>query len=306
MMWVEPVASRFLIVTADDFGIGPETSRGILELALYGPVKAAVLLVTSPYAESAVAAWRDAGHPMELGWHPCLTLDRPILPCQFVPSLVDSDGKFWHLGQFIRRLSAGRIQIDEVERELEAQLRRFVDLVGHAPTCVNAHHHVQVFSAISHVLCELLKKCQPKPYLRRVQESRATLLRVPGARLKRIFLSTLGSRSARRQARAGLPGNDWLIGITDPPCVADVQFLSRWLSKVPGKIVELTCHPGFHDPTLMGRDCTASDGQLLRRVREFRLLADRAFADACRQLAFAVVSPAQLVACIHDHERSVA
>ena len=52
-------AKRYLIVTADDYGIGPATSQGILELAAAGRVSAAVLMINSPYAEAAVRAWRE-------------------------------------------------------------------------------------------------------------------------------------------------------------------------------------------------------------------------------------------------------
>src|SRR6266540_2170789 len=71
---------RQLVVVADDFGIGPETDRGILELGAAGRVTSAVLLSNSPHAEAAVAAWNRANRPIELGWHPALTIDRPILP----------------------------------------------------------------------------------------------------------------------------------------------------------------------------------------------------------------------------------
>src|SRR5262249_14499418 len=102
--------ARHLIVTADDFGIGPATSRGILELAAEGLVTCTVLLVNSPHAENAVEAWRRAGRRPELGWHPCLTLDRPVLPAWEVPSLVRPDGTFWPLGRFVGRLLFGLIQ----------------------------------------------------------------------------------------------------------------------------------------------------------------------------------------------------
>ena len=54
---------RQLVVVADDFGIGPETDRGILELGAAGLVGSTVLLVNSPYAEAGVAAWNRAGRP---------------------------------------------------------------------------------------------------------------------------------------------------------------------------------------------------------------------------------------------------
>ena len=75
-------AVRYLVVTADDFGIGPATSRGILDLAAEGLVTCTVLLVNSPYAAEAVDAWKATGRRLELGWHPCLTLDPPVAPPQ--------------------------------------------------------------------------------------------------------------------------------------------------------------------------------------------------------------------------------
>src|SRR5271155_5869108 len=115
---------RYLIVTADDYGIGPQTSRGLLELGLEGRITATVLLVNSPYAEPAVRSWLQAGRPIPLGWHPCLTLDRPVLPPERVPSLVDGQGKFRPLGGFMRRVALGRLSADEIRAELYAQYVR--------------------------------------------------------------------------------------------------------------------------------------------------------------------------------------
>src|SRR5262249_2857105 len=136
---------RYLVVTADDFGIGPATTEGILDLAAEGHVTATVLLVNSPHAEAAVYAWRRSGVELEVGWHPCPPPDRPVLPAGRVPTLVRPDGRFWPLGAFVRRLWLGRIAAGEIAAELAAQLERFVVLVGRWPAVVNSHHHVQVF-----------------------------------------------------------------------------------------------------------------------------------------------------------------
>jgi predicted glycoside hydrolase/deacetylase ChbG (UPF0249 family) len=279
---------------ADDYGIGPETSRGILDLARRGAVTGTVLLVNSPHAEADVAAWRRASSRPELGWHPCLTLDAPLLPPGRVPSLVAPDGRFWPLGPFLKRLLLRRVRPEEIADELRAQLRRFHDLVGAPPGVVNAHHHVQVFPPVGTILEVLLAAQRPLPYVRRVREPWRLLATVPGARGKRAFLSSLGGWAARRLARAGFPGGDWHVGITDPPCVADPDFFARWLRHVPGRVVELCCHPGLHDTTLLGRDCAARDGQMRRRVREHELLGQPGFLDACRRAGFALVAPAAL------------
>jgi predicted glycoside hydrolase/deacetylase ChbG (UPF0249 family) len=286
---------RLLIVTADDYGIGPATSQGILELARSGPVTCSVLLVTSPHAEQAVRSWNHAGKPLELGWHPCLTLDRPITPPEQVPSLVNAEGLFWPLGTFVRRLWLGRIQATEIDRELRAQYQRFRDLLGHPPSVINFHHHVQIFPPVGALLHQILASQQPLPYVRRIREPWFSLLRIPGARRKRAFLSLLGAHDARQQERKGLPGNEWLAGVTDPPWVHDPRFLARWLTAMPGQVVELTCHPGYLDSTLLGRDCTPEDGQLQRREQELHLLRHPSFREACGRAGFTVVSPSEFI-----------
>jgi predicted glycoside hydrolase/deacetylase ChbG (UPF0249 family) len=194
----------------------------------------------------------------------------------------------------LRRLYLGRIRVEEVEAEWRAQLERFHDLVGHSPTVVNSHHHVQVFPPLGAILIRLLAGCRPVPYVRRIREPWQTLLAVPGAQCKRMLLSALGRGNARAQHRASLPGNEWLAGITDPHWVADPEFLVRWLGHLPGRVVELTCHPGHKDKSLLGRDCVAGDGQLVRRIHEFRLLRHVSFANACRRAGFTLVAPTEL------------
>jgi predicted glycoside hydrolase/deacetylase ChbG (UPF0249 family) len=287
-------ATRLLVVVADDYGIGPETSRGILELAAQGVVGAAVLLVNSPYAGEGVRAWRQSGVPLELGWHPCLTLDPPAAAPRRVPSLVGPDGCLWPLPRFLARLALGQIRAEEIEAELAAQYDRFIDMVGGPPTLINSHQHTSLFPPVGAILRGLLARSRPLPYLRRVREPWGMLARVPGARIKRTGLSLLGRLEARALDRAEFPGPDWVAGITDPPSVRDPDYLVRWLTRVPGRVVELACHPGHHDITLIGRDCTARDGRLRRRVDELRLLGQPAFAEACRRAGFRPVAPAEL------------
>lgn len=286
-------APRYLMIIADDYGIGPATSRGILELAGCGVVTGTVLLANSPHAEEAVGAWRDSGAALEMGWHPCLTMDPPAAPHGRVPSLVGPDGCLWPLGTFLKRLGLGLIRPADIERELRAQLRRFRDLVGRPPAVVNSHQHTSLFPPVGRILRGLLADCHPLPYFRRIREPWSMLCRIPGARVKRCALTLLGRAEARRQERDGFPGQQWLAGITDPPWVKDPAFFVRWLAGVPGRDVELACHPGYHDATLVGRDCKVGDGLQQRRVDELLLLQQPGFGEACREAGFTAVSPSE-------------
>jgi predicted glycoside hydrolase/deacetylase ChbG (UPF0249 family) len=286
---------RFLVVVADDFGMGPNTSNGILDAADCGSVTASVLLVNSPYAAGDVRKWRQRGCPMELGWHPNLTLDQPILPVSRVPTLIGGDGQFLPLKQFVRRWLRGGLNAAEIASELAAQLERFAELVGHLPTVVNTHQHVGVFAPVGEILLSVLEQRRCFPYVRRVREPWSVLWSVPGARIKRTVLNVQGRRVARSQEARQFAGNDWLAGVTDPKWIKDPNFFARWLQAVPGDVVELMCHPGYLDAMLLGRDCEVGDGLLERRVDELHLLRQPAFHDAVHRAGFQLAAPSTLI-----------
>ncbi|HXD87899.1 MAG TPA: ChbG/HpnK family deacetylase [Urbifossiella sp.] len=285
---------RQLAVVADDFGIGPETDRGILELAKRCRITSTVLLVNSPYAADAVSAWKRAGRPIELGWHPNLTLDRPLLAPDLVPTLVDKNGVFHSLGRFLRNSYFGRISPADAFAELTAQYGLFVKLTGQPPALVNSHQHVALFAPIAAVLHDLLTSFPHRPFVRRVREPRATLRGIPGARIKRWLLDRRGRRQAESLDRDGFPGCDWLAGITDPHCVQDPRFFENWLAAMPGATVELMCHPGHHDRTLIGRDCPSDGIALERRAHELNHLASDAFPEAVRRAGFELMPASRI------------
>ena len=270
-------APRLLAVVADDFGIGPATSAGILDVAEAGRLTATVLISNSPFAAEGVAQWRARGRPVELGWHPNLTLDRPLLPAGEVPTLVDANGRCHAYGPLLRRMFLGRVSADEVRREWRAQLLRFRELVGHAPRVVNAHQHLHVFPVFAAALADVLADLRPRPWLRRLGEPWSALIFKRGARVKRLGLHACGRRFART---ADCPGPDCLLGVTKPPSAAAANFHAAWIARARGPIAELMCHPGRRDETLAGRDCTAVDGWLEQRTNERALLLAPSFLSA--------------------------
>jgi predicted glycoside hydrolase/deacetylase ChbG (UPF0249 family) len=289
-------AGRKLVVVADDFGIGPGTSRAILELGQRGIVTGTVLLANSPHAQSAIDTWIAAGRPFDMGWHPCLTLDRPLADPRLIPSLVDRSGFFHPLGVFLRKIHLGRVCENEVELEFRAQLDYYRAVVGSWPTLVNSHQHVSLFEPVGRALLRVLSEFPIRPYVRRVMEPWASLFLLPGARLKRSYLAMLGRIQSRKLNKGGYPGAPWMIGLTDPHCLQEDSFFSRWLAYAHGETVELMCHPGHSDPTLVGRDSPPGDLRLFRRLAEFRLLGDPSFDLACKERGFERIRPGQLMA----------
>ncbi|MBI2806958.1 MAG: ChbG/HpnK family deacetylase [Planctomycetes bacterium] len=286
---------RRLLVIADDIGMGPNTSAGILQLGSQGVLTGSALLVNSPHTRDAIRRWRQLGASLELGWHPNLTLDTPLASPAQVPSLIQSDGTFWPLPIFLRRWFLGLLEPGEIEVELRLQLHRFADLVGHYPRFLNCHQHTCLFSPIGEILFNVLMELPFRPYVRRIQEPWNVVRTLPGARLKRALLGWLGRRMSRLQEGLGFPGNDWLAGIASPACIENPEFFIRWLEAMPGDTVEIMCHPGHFDATLIGRDCTETDGLLQQRVNELRWLSHPSFLEAVSAAGFRLVSPSEFI-----------
>src|SRR5687768_16540210 len=98
-----------LIVTADDFGIGLETSRGIVHAHLNGPVTCASLMtVTADHAARSVPLLADAPR-LEVGLHLVMSgCDRPLAATRS-SGLLGRDGRFLPLPKLILRSLTWRI-----------------------------------------------------------------------------------------------------------------------------------------------------------------------------------------------------
>lgn len=55
---------KYLIVNADDFGLSPEVSRGVIEAHLHGVVTDTTVLILSPFAEESIKDAKIAGLPV--------------------------------------------------------------------------------------------------------------------------------------------------------------------------------------------------------------------------------------------------
>ena len=141
------------IVNGDDFGLAPAINDGILLAHDRGCFTSASLCVVGPAAVD--AARRALIRPrLAVGLHLTLVEERPVLPAEQVPSLVDDTGCFLAGGRsFACAWLAGRISPDDVRRELRAQPQRMVDL-GLQPTHVDAHDHVHVLPGVLEIVLD--------------------------------------------------------------------------------------------------------------------------------------------------------
>jgi predicted glycoside hydrolase/deacetylase ChbG (UPF0249 family) len=81
---------RYLIVTADDFGLHESINAAIEQGSRHGVLTAASLMVAAPAAEDAVRRAR-ALPGLAVGLHVVLADGTPILPPDALPDLVGPD-----------------------------------------------------------------------------------------------------------------------------------------------------------------------------------------------------------------------
>jgi predicted glycoside hydrolase/deacetylase ChbG (UPF0249 family) len=119
-------------MNADDFGMSPGVTAGIIEAHTHGIVTSTSMLVNTPFSPAAAAAARE--HPgLSIGLHACLTYENGTPTLNF----------------------------DDTERcraELRLQLERFTELNERPPTHLDSHHHVHRDPRLRHLFAELAEE----------------------------------------------------------------------------------------------------------------------------------------------------
>lgn len=116
-----------------------------------------LLVNASSAREAAELAKR---YHIPIGLHANLSEGLPV--CQALrkgSTLLNKDGFFHGKMGFRQALLNGHLSMAEVESELRAQVRRFVELLGHLPCHMDGHQHVHVLPDVREVFARVLSDC---------------------------------------------------------------------------------------------------------------------------------------------------
>ncbi len=146
---------RLLIVNADDYGLTLGVARAILDAHLHGVVTSTSVLALAP-AFDATVEWLHDVPALGTGAHLALVgEDPPLLSAREIPTLVDARGAL-HLSwrQFLPRAAAGRIDPDDLRRELGAQIQR-ITAAGVTIDHLDTHQNLHLWPTVAAVVMEL-------------------------------------------------------------------------------------------------------------------------------------------------------
>ncbi len=273
------MATRVLILTADDFGLSEALNGAVLLAHRQGLLTCASLMAGAPAAAQALAQARELPS-LCLGVHLTLVQGRAVLPATSIPGLVDAGGNFsphpvaagWRF--FFQPQLLPQIRAEwaaQIEAALSSGVRLWF-LNGH----LNLHLHPRLLP-----LAVALAQEYQIPCLRLCREDwRTTLACAPDRPFPKIaqglIFQWLSRRARRLLEAARLKYNDHLFGLTNDGRMTTAHLLALVPRLQPG-VTEIYSHPAlFPDPELVRW------GFAYRRQEEWAALLDPALRAALR------------------------
>ena len=272
-------ATRLLIVNADDLGLAPGVTRGILDLARRGAVTSASLLPNLPGSARALAEAREVG--LDVGLHLNLCVGVPLSPPETVPSLLRRDGAFATAGEIARRRYAGWLKLNEVEREWIAQIEWCL-AHGARPSHLDSHCQLHGLPGLYHLTLRLARRYG----IAGVRAAGAGfILQAPAlSRLRVTTRRALGANSSPYQP-------DYFSVLSVLGQMRSARPLQALLRALPPGVTELVCHPGYVDDELRRLDPLTN-----RRERELLLLSRPSFQELLLDEGIRLASWAEVAA----------
>jgi predicted glycoside hydrolase/deacetylase ChbG (UPF0249 family) len=234
--------TRRLIVSGDDLGLHEAINRGVLEAHEEGIVTSASIVPCGRAFEHACRLV-ERRRKLGLGIHLTLVEERPILGPDVLRTLAPR-GRFpKSYRQLFFGLVKGRIDPDEIERELDAQVQRVLK-AGLTVSHLDSHQHAHFFPQIRKTLFRLAEHYE-------IRGLRAAGRVVPRRTKFSLFLAPL-ARGVQRAARSrgiATPDTLWLLS---PSGRISTRDLIAGIPALPEGVTELVVHPGVDQKALEG------------------------------------------------------
>jgi hopanoid biosynthesis associated protein HpnK len=261
---------RRLIVNADDFGLTAGVNRAIIEGNHSGIVTSATLMANAKATDAAIDLARTEPS-LKTGCHVVLIDGVPL--ASNLPSLTDGSPRFRSsLKQFALAATRGQIAADEIQREVETQIRK-LQSCGVTITHVDSHKHTHMFPCVLRPMLRAAKACGIRavrnPFEPLKSWPAGMVLGSPGLwlRLAGVMGFQIFAAEFRRALKEeGMVSTDGTVGIAVTGML-DQKRLLRILEALPEGTWELVCHPGYSDPDLQAA------GTRLTQSREVELSA---------------------------------
>lgn len=266
-----------LIINADDFGMTKGVNKAILHLLSIGSLSSTSVMTNMPHYEEVEELNKIPG--IGIGLHFNLTQGMPVADIDSIPTLVNSKGEFMGFEQFVKNCRRGRVNREDVLKELQAQFVRLSKITNRPIDHINTHQsihkqsiiheafrHFSKFIPVCGVRVPILYTVNETGKIRRYRRGKTLPIRV----LKELIFD--------RQAKSLRKDFTTVRGELHHSSLKRIDFLN-WLSEYTGDIddngtYEVPCHPA---QDLEGLQPTKL---LEKRLVEYSIMSSREFSSS--------------------------
>jgi hopanoid biosynthesis associated protein HpnK len=234
---------KFLIVTADDFGLHEAVNEAVQQSSRAGVLTAASLMMAAPATADAVRRARLLPN-LRVGLHLVLADGWAVLEPRLIPALADSAGRFGER-MFVNGLRY--FALPSVRRQLEAEIRaQFTAFArtGLELDHVNVHKHFHLHPTLLDMLLCIGRDFGvravrlPEEPLWFAARGGHWIAGPAGAACLRPWLALM----RRRLRAAGIRHNDRVFGIARSGSMDETALLEI-LARLPPGVTEIYLHP---------------------------------------------------------------
>jgi predicted glycoside hydrolase/deacetylase ChbG (UPF0249 family) len=236
-----------ITIIADDLGLMPQISNGILKCAQDGLIDGAAFLVNAPgtaHALSLLPQMKNVEIGLHLGIvegysltrrHSILDAHRyfPDAPCLYLNWKVFSKAYF-----------QGKIKLRELSEEFDAQADFFVKNIGPIPF-LNGTQHLHMFPGIFPIMLDLCRKYQI-PKIRISSVGIAEMLFSRKKILGSLMMNYCQLGSEKELNSKGIHSIGKTYGVTISGDMGH-EFMDFVIKESVKKPIELVMHPGYND-----------------------------------------------------------
>lgn len=232
---------KYLLIRADDVGYSYAVDLGIERSVREGLVKSVGVMPNMP---EALRGWsRISDCDIAVGQHTNVCLGAPCAEPGLIPSLLQENGEFKSSSEYRANYKEGIdfVDFDEAVIEIEAQLKRFIEIVGREPEYFEAHAVLSenLNAAIEHV-------ARKHGYRYQVPSFDPSVLVPCGSSFVRMVMCSQGL-----------------------DCDSAAVIRNTVKEMKDGETVVLVCHPGYLDHYILTHSSLKED-----RAKELDALID--------------------------------
>ena len=240
-----------VILCADDFGLSPGVSSGILTLLEDRRLSATSCMVN--FHEDEHFAELRTLTDVDIGLHFTMTNCRPLSQ-----SALQLFGEWFPgPGVMFREALCNRISPHVIQAELEAQYSVLCKRIGREPDFLDGHHHVHQYPGVAQNVVEFCvskRKHGHNLYVRTTRDSLSSIIRRGADIVKSYAQSIPGYGMARRLERNYIATNTSFSGAYDLSIQSNYAALFSQMLRHHRSNGIIMCHPGNVDSWLEKRD----------------------------------------------------